>query len=72
LIVIKNLPQVTTIPRWKLFASQKCFAGRHGGCKGEGHDNELSEREVWTPNWLLNMDVVDKRRVVLLALLLIT
>jgi|GEM_PF-6804772 len=34
--------------------------GCHGGCKGEGHDNDLSEREVGIPNWLLNRDVVDK------------
>jgi hypothetical protein len=35
-------------------------SGRHGGCKGEGHGSELSEREVWIPNWLLNRDVIDK------------
>ena len=34
--------------------------GRHGGCEGEGHDNDLSELEVWIPSWRLNMNVIDK------------
>jgi len=48
IVISSNHPRITTSP------------GRHGGCKGEGHCNDLYEREAGMPNWQLNRDVVDE------------
>ena len=44
--------------------------GRYGGCRGEGHDNGLFEREPWIANWPLDRMLL--MRTVLLGRLLTT